>query len=58
MEDVINMLPYEDKICISFTEIWETIKDSVIRNTTYVKLNQQYSQNTDVVQFPLHIGPT
>ena len=31
VENVINMPPYEDKICISFTEIWETIKDSVIK---------------------------
>ena len=56
------MPPYESKMCLSFTEIWgnsgvnDTIKHSVIRNTTYVKINQQYIQKTDLVQFPLFIG--
>ena len=58
VEDAIDMAPHEDTICISLTEIRETIKDSIIRNTTYVKINQQYIQNTDVDQFPLYIGPT
>ena len=56
------MPPFETKKFVSFTEIWETlilttVKHSVLRNTTYLKIIQQCIQKTDVVQFPLHIGP-
>ena len=33
----------------------ETIKCSGIRNTTYVKINQQYIQKPEMVQLPVHI---
>ena len=44
------MHPYENKMGLSFSEVLgnsglnDTIKYSVIRSTTYVKINQQYIQ--------------
>ena len=47
-------------LLLKFGKLWSVwhcyVKHSVIRNATYVKINQQYIQKADIVQCPLYVG--
>ena len=39
------------------SELNDAIKHNLKKNTTYVKVNQQYVQKPDMVKFPLYVRP-